>query len=423
MRDVRDEKKEDRREGERRKGKGRVASEKDSFFSQKFHREDFQLARMVEHIAYTAWKGEDEIFVKPSPLGCEKQMSGKLSKTVPQGRSRNNGDMYIENLNKFEELLVESRDNSRAGSPSSRSGPPGAGRGRGYHPHRVSTAEESTTIKKNKARELLKANYQNQELENKKMIENSLQRAAEKKAKKFYELTTDISNCQDFLEVVDKSLSLHDEAARNKTRRQFEDWNTTVHGRIQSDITNQLNAMEYKELLKKRNQDYQNFLDITNKKPAIFRDIIIESEYDPLEPNRRAIHAKPGKLNDPTLHILQKAYDESAMLDPNSTKNSFRNVRTGRDTLDVEMWNSGKIEATPHGRFGKMMTQPAGGGGGGGDSIREQKIKSQRSNVIFDHYDFPVGKAAIDKEMPVGKRQGSEAARGGGRNPLVFTET
>jgi hypothetical protein len=354
---------------------------------------------------------------------CETAEQRRMAAKTPQSRAKKNGDMYIENINRFEELLVESRDNSRAGSPSSRSGAHGGGRGRGgYHPNRISTAEESVAIKKNKARELQKSNYQNQELENKKMIENSLQRATERKAKKFYHLTTDIANCQDFLEVLDKSLSLHDEAARNKTRRQFEDWNTTVHGRIQSDITNQLNAMEYKELLKKRNQDYQNFLDITNKKPAIFRDIIIESEYDPLEPNRRAIHARPGKLNDPTLHILQKAADESAMLDPNSTKKT-RNVRTGRDSLDVEMWNSGKIEATPHGRFGKMMTQGGSASGSAGmDSIREQKIKSQRSNVIFDHYDFPVGKAAIDKEMPVGKRQGSEAARGGGRNPLVFTE-
>jgi hypothetical protein len=94
-------------------------------------------------------------------------------------------------------------------------------------------------------------------------------------------------------------------------------------------------------------------LDITNKKSAIFRDIIIESEYDPLEPNRRAIKARTGKLKDPTLHILQKTVDEMVMLDPDYGKSGEN--RGGKYTLPTEMWASGKIEATPHGRFGKMM--------------------------------------------------------------------
>jgi hypothetical protein len=328
--------------------------------------------------------------------------------------------MYIENLNKFEDLILESRDNSRVNSPVAKD----QRQQQHYHHPRLSTAEISDNVKKVKAREFLKSEYQKIDSENKKIVESSLQRAAEKKKKRFYDLTTDISECQEFLEVIDKSLSLHDEAARNKTRRQFEDWNTTVHGRIQSEITSKVNSMEYKEMNKRRNQDYQNFLDITNKKSAIFRDIIIESEYDPLEPNRRAIQAKPGKINDPTLHILQKADDELAMLDPNSSSKRSA-VRTGRDCLDVEMWNSGKIEATPHGRFGKMMKQPSGGGSGGGggmDSLREQKIKSQRSNVVFDHYTYPVGKEATDKEMPVGKRSvGGAGMRG--KNPIIFTES
>jgi Zn-dependent peptidase ImmA (M78 family) len=36
--------------------------------------------------------------------------------------------------------------------------------------------------------------------------------------------------------------------------------------------------MDAKELNRKKNEDYEKFLSITNRKPAIFRDIIIESE-------------------------------------------------------------------------------------------------------------------------------------------------
>jgi len=36
--------------------------------------------------------------------------------------------------------------------------------------------------------------------------------------------------------------------------------------------------MDSKELNRQKNEDYDHFLSITNKKAAIFRDIIIESE-------------------------------------------------------------------------------------------------------------------------------------------------
>lgn len=40
----------------------------------------------------------------------------------------------------------------------------------------------------------------------------------------------------------------------------------------------QINQMNAKELNKKKNDDYAKFLEISNRKKAIFRDIIIESE-------------------------------------------------------------------------------------------------------------------------------------------------
>jgi hypothetical protein len=44
--------------------------------------------------------------------------------------------------------------------------------------------------------------------------------------------------------------------------------------------------MDAKALNKKKNEDYEKFLRITNRKPAIFRDIIIESECE--SPQQRA---------------------------------------------------------------------------------------------------------------------------------------
>ena len=194
-------------------------------------------------------------------------------------------------------------------------------------------------------------------------------------------------------------MALQEEAARNKTRRQFEDWNQNVHGKIQGEILQKVNAKDYKQLNRERNSDYAKFLNITNRKSAIFRDIIIESEYDPLEPNRRSIKAVTGKMKDPTLMILQKHQDESGTF----TK---KKEALGRDSLNVELWAAGQIEATPYGRFNKMMGISDGGGETSSRSSgSSNKISgTMRSTVKFDHYNFPQDKAALDAEMPKGKR-------------------
>ena len=69
-----------------------------------------------------------------------------------------------------------------------------------------------------------------------------------------------------------------------------------------------------------------------------------------------------------------------------------------RETLEITSWGAGKIEATPHGYFAKLMDEakpPAGDKG---------KSKTFESNIPFDHYNVSVGSAATDKEFPVGKR-------------------
>jgi hypothetical protein len=298
------------------------------------------------------------------------------------------GQVFVEKANRLEEMLDDDRPTHSRSSAGSR------GR-RVRNPEHEERTEKKEGINKLKARELLSASYVKTAQETQRNIEKSIKRTKEQKAQKFLDLDQDIEQCLDFLDVVDKNISLHEEAELNKVKRQFGEWNTNVHGRIQDQISCKLNSKDYKKMLKEKNADYQKFLDITNKKSAIFRDIIIESEYDPLEPNRRAIKASTGKLKDPTLHILQKTVDEMVMLDPDYGKSGVN--RGGKYTLPTEMWAAGKIEATPHGRFGKMMASA---------NNEEKRKRAPRSKVVFDEYQYPQGKAITDSEMPRGKRAG-----------------
>ena len=227
------------------------------------------------------------------------------------------------------------------------------------------------------------------------------------KDKKFSQLQGSLKESLDFLDTVDRELSLVNETKRTKTRRQFEEWNKTVHGKIQETVLKSVNAISAKELHNRKLESYDKFLAITNRKPAIFRDIIIESEYDPLEINRTAIHAKTGALKDPLDIDRQKAASELAMVGL-TLKESY-NVS---DRLAVPLWAKGKIESTPYGMFASMMTpedEKEGSGEGIGFARPESKQRLERekkqrgSNVVFDDFNYPIGKAAVDVEMPKGK--------------------
>jgi hypothetical protein len=56
---------------------------------------------------------------------------------------------------------------------------------------------------------------------------------------------------------------------------------------LQKKIQKQIDSVDSKTLNKKKGEDYDKFLSITNRKAAIFRDIIIESECKKNKHNRQ----------------------------------------------------------------------------------------------------------------------------------------
>jgi hypothetical protein len=221
----------------------------------------------------------------------------------------------------------------------------------------------------------------------KALLERSRARAAHKKDKEFARLQSDMKESLDFLDSVDRELNLVNETKRTKVRRQFEDWNKNVHGSIQRKILKEINSLDKKQLHRRKLESYGQFLDITNRKAAIFRDIIIESEYDPLEANKMGISAKTTKLKDPLNIDVQKAEAELGMLGLTLDDGGHNKS----DRLAPPHWAKGKIEATPYGMFATMMEDGEAGKG---------EDKNRKSRVVFDDFDFPRGKEAVDKEMP-----------------------
>ena len=93
--------------------------------------------------------------------------------------------------------------------------------------------------------------------------------------------------------------------------------------------------------------------------------------------------------------------------DDDAPKKSKKKQTLGKDTLAVELWASGQIEATPYGTFERMMNKA--NKHGAVDPTKQAKSATLKSHIDFDHFNFPKGKEAIDKEMPRGKRIHPEA--------------
>ena len=89
----------------------------------------------------------------------------------------------------------------------------------------------------------------------------------------------------------------------------------------------------------------------------------------------------------------QKLEEESSMV-PDLDDDGSSKKKLCKYTLPIELWASGKIEGTPHGRFAKMMSGPNDGSGN----------PTSHSTVVFDDYNYPTGPASLDAELPKGKR-------------------
>lgn len=330
-----------------------------------------------------------------------------------------NSLVYVDRTDVLDDLILDTKANSKKKYVDSNK----------YH---QKSKRDDNDIGINKLKELSVAKENHLLNQSKKQLHKYKQLQAKKQDARYHALLDDMEASKETLNEIDKQLNLFHETNHNKQRHQYEDWNTNVHGKIQQEISKKVDSLNDKELNERKGADYNKFLAITNRKPAIFLDIIIESEYDPLEPNTKAIDIMTNRLKDST-HVSQQKYeDENRMLgNDNSTSNSsntMNNTSTDgnvtnsltnignkkpkknifktktKEVLPIEQWASGKIEGTPYGSFAKLMTKNKTTEGNGNTVTNGNPNKMKKGGVVFDHYDFPKGKEALEAEMPKGKR-------------------
>ncbi|RHY30192.1 hypothetical protein DYB32_004553 [Aphanomyces invadans] len=191
---------------------------------------------------------------------------------------------------------------------------------------------------------------------------------------------------------LEERLLIKEETAKRQKQRLYEEWSEKVYNKINGPI----NERDSKALNLHKQEAYQHFLDTANKKGCLFRDIIIESEYDPLHENKAIQHCT--RVDDPCCRVIKHREEEVWLKVLDDSMEPHGNGVTlvlGRcDNLDTKLWASGIFEATPYGYFNKMMAS----------TISAESSKTYESRVKFDHYDIEKGVGTLNKEFPKGKQ-------------------
>lgn len=186
---------------------------------------------------------------------------------------------------------------------------------------------------------------------------------------------------------------------RNKSKLCAE-WHHQVYNPMNNEIQRKLARVPVSDLERRHRQHMQQYLDTCNRKPhGVYRDIILEREYNPLKHRTKYIKINRAKYDaaDP-LHrdVTQIQHEENLIrqIDPNAQILD----PCAREMLEPTWWD--KLECTPHARY-----------------FSESDIQHKKSvpgapahgysNYKFDHYKIPRGEQgkALMKEQyfPGGK--------------------
>lgn len=156
-------------------------------------------------------------------------MKPRFNQTAPAGAVMRQTGVFVEKPRLFEDMVIAGDESPNKPSRFVRSqiieSIPSINKGRGGSPH-------------------YKAGVPTQIIDLKKAPKNdnphaeAVEAHRARKEQRFPVIMSNVEKATSFLDEVDREMQLVDEAKRNKVRRQFEDWNTNVHGEIQVIFSN-----------------------------------------------------------------------------------------------------------------------------------------------------------------------------------------
>ncbi|ETI41147.1 hypothetical protein L917_12973 [Phytophthora nicotianae] len=304
----------------------------------------------------------------------------------------------VHNSEHFEELRQSALSNSSLSSKSRSTASPANTKGK----ITASTLSKQTHMKRMTMKHELY--MKEQEAMQKKIAETiaeNIQRQKSKKEGQFLKLQQEVEDGKILAKELLEKLELQQQSKTRQFSRMHEEWTNDVFHKLNDPILAKVQTMDGKQHSDEKAEAYQKFLDITNKKGGLFRDIIIASEYNPLSDAKFINHR--AKVDDPVKRVIRRREEEDTIARNGASMSnerggdlpSLNGQNLGRsDNLDVKLWSKGEFESTPYGYFHKMMNSTASSEGS----------KTYASHVKLDHYNIEKGLEVLRQELPKGKR-------------------
>ena len=196
-----------------------------------------------------------------------------------------------------------------------------------------------------------------------------------------------IESEEEFVGEVSRKLQLRDEARFKRKHELYKEWQDKVFTVVQSQIDKQLAALSTSELSARRRALFEDYIQTSNRKRGgLYRDIIIEADYDPMRAHETLMRYTLSDATDPLKHEVLVPHPSGKPTLPKRT--------AGRQTLDSSMWD--KLHATPYGRFERMDAFAA--------AHPPTYDPNAASRVNFSHYNVSTDPAVLNREFPRGKR-------------------
>jgi len=186
---------------------------------------------------------------------------------------------------------------------------------------------------------------------------------------------------------IETMLRLKDIEFIRRANAHAKQWNEEVFERIQGQIDVGLREREAKGTYNTRWREAQDdYLRTLRKKEAgVFRDIVIEADYDPLENAGNNIKYSSKRVNqiDP-LKTEMRNYAKEAKMVPGSklalAAEKAAAHGLGRKCLPVRQW--AQFEATPYGHFNRLVTREK-------PAQKGMPVSTTGMRVLGNHYERP----------------------------------
>jgi len=260
-------------------------------------------------------------------------------------------------------------------------------------------------------RRVADAQYQQmmQSILNRTRVQNQAQQQDEDR--RVERMLKHIEKEQEFVEQLNASLEIRERAKLRRQTQLYREWKEKVYETIQAQIDQQLASIRTEDISMRRRGLMEDYIRVSNQKRyGLYRDIIIESEYDPLVAHKTLLKYTMSNQTDPLKLEVNNAEigkpkrelgakaAASGVTATDACRASVANcpptrclatLCTGRATLSAITWD--KLHSTPYGRFDRIQP-PA----------TDQSPYVSRVN--FSHYDISHDPEVLSREFARGKR-------------------